>query len=234
MLRAILFAFHGALVDDRRLRLAALLRVLAEEGLALPAEACAAAAASDEPGPLAALLVAAGQKAEPLRLLRLSTRRASYYREAVLSQGYPPVAGAAELVQALASAGLTLGVVAEAAHQEVQESLQRMGLGGRFKVLVSADEVKAGKPDPEGYQLALQSLNSIPPLPDRLIHPHEVLAVEGSAAGGEAAQAAGLITLGVTGGVAIPLLDNADLTVETLAGLSADDLQKLYRQLSRL
>ena len=41
-----------------------------------------------------------------------------------------------------------------------------------------------GKPDPEGYRRALEGLNSLPPLPARLFHPHEeysTIRVESSA-----------------------------------------------------
>jgi len=89
--------------------------------------------------------------------------------------------------------------------------------------LVSAEDVEHGKPDPEGYRHALVELNRAPGGADRLVHPHEVLAVEDSPAGATAAAGAGLrvAALGaVVGGTiaAEPLASLSLLTPEWLSG----------------
>ena len=78
-----------------------------------------------------------------------------------------------------------------------------------------------------------RELNSIPPLPGRLIHPHEVLAIEDSPAGIEAAAAAGLVTLGVAQTYPEERLHDADSVVPSLAGLGIERLQSLYAAVSR-
>ena len=85
-----------------------------------------------------------------------------------------------------------LGIVSGALRDEVEGALRQSGLRNLFKVLITAEDVAEGKPDPEGYLRALEALNSTPPLPERLIHPHEVLAVEDSPAGLSAAADIGL------------------------------------------
>ena len=68
----------------------------------------------------------------------------------------------------------------------------------------------------------LTLLNSLPPLPRRLLHPHEVLAVEDSPTGLTAAAAAGPSTLGVAPTCPAEELADADHVVPSLAQLLED------------
>ena len=234
MLRAIVFDFNGVLVDDEPIHLAALQKVLAEERVALTREDYYDRYLGlDDRGCLRAVLAAAGQPAPPERLARLVARKATYYQAAMRRQRYPFFAGAAELVNAAAAAGLMLGLVSGALRDEVEQALGQAGLRPLFKALVTAEDVAAGKPDPEGYRRALAEFNSQPPLPSRLIHPHEALAIEDSPTGLEAAAQAGLVTLGVAHSRREPELRGADVVAPGLAGLSLARLQRLYLEASR-
>lgn len=257
MLRAILFDFNGVLVDDEPIHLATFQRVLAEEGIGLTAEEYYRRYLGlDDRACFAAVLRAAGETPAVPRLMRLIARKAAYYQERIGEHGYPLFAGAAELVGAAADAGLMLGVVSGALRHEVDGALHQAGLAGRFKVLVTAEDVTAGKPDPEGYRRALEALNALPPLPERLLHPHEVLAVEDSPAGLTAAAEAGLVTLGIAhdylpglpglpgfsrparpaGPGAGPGQDGqrqADAVIRCLEGLTLDRLDRLFADASR-
>jgi HAD superfamily hydrolase (TIGR01509 family) len=234
VLRAIVFDFNGVLVDDEPIHLAALQKVLGEERVELTRDDYYARYLGlDDRGCLAAALAAAGQAAPPERLARLVARKAAYYQAAMQRQSYPFFAGAVELVKAAAAAGLTLGLVSGALREEVEQALGEAGLRRLFKAVVTAEDVAAGKPDPEGYRRALSEFNSQPPLPARLIHPHEALAVEDSPAGVQAAAQAGLVTLGVAHAERGPVVSGADLVAPGLAGLSLARLQQLYVEVSR-
>jgi phosphoglycolate phosphatase/beta-phosphoglucomutase len=224
VLRAVLFDFNGTLVDDEPIHFELARQVLAEEGVDLSREQYYRSyLALDDRGCFAAALAGAGEAAAPPRLARLVARKASYYRERVRRQGYPFYPGAVELVAEMAEAGLALGVVSGALREEIEGALAQAGLLPRFKVLIAAEDVGDGKPDPQGYRRALEALNGEPPLPARLIHPHEALAIEDSPAGLAAAAAAGLATLGVAH--TYPAADlPADLTVDRLADLRLPDL----------
>jgi beta-phosphoglucomutase-like phosphatase (HAD superfamily) len=65
----------------------------------------------------------------------------------------------------------------------------------------------------------------VPPLPERLIHPHEVLAIEDSPAGLESAAAAGLLTLAVAHTYARGRL-RADAVVDSLEGLTVAAIER--------
>jgi phosphoglycolate phosphatase/beta-phosphoglucomutase len=165
--------------------------------------------------------------------MRLVARKASYYQEHIRRSGYPFFPGAVELVQALAGGGRMLGVVSGALREEVEGALRQAGILDRFKVLVSAEDVAEGKPDPEGYLAALERLNSQPPLPERLLHPHEVLAVEDSPAGLAAAAEVGFPTLGVAHTFPAGRLAAADAVAASLRELTPEGLDRLFAEVSR-
>lgn len=227
MLRALLFDFNGVLVDDEPIHLELFQRVMAEEGLELSAEDYYARYLGfDDRGAFAAIFADAGRTAEAPRLARLVARKAAYYQERMHRGGYPFFPGARELVREAADCGLRVGVVSGALREEVTGALAQAGLARLVPILVTAEDVAESKPDPESYRRALDLLNSVPPLPERLIHPHEVLAIEDSAAGLESAAAAGLLTLGVAHTYAADRLD-AGATVASLEGLTVEELERI-------
>jgi beta-phosphoglucomutase len=234
VLRAILFDFNGILVDDEPVHLEMFQRVLAEEGVALTAEDYYRDYLGlDDRGCFAAVLQKAGEPATVPRLMRLIARKASYYQERMRQSGYPFFPGAAELVRELAASGRRLGIVSGALREEVEGALRQARLLDLFKVLVTAEDVSEGKPDPEGYRRALEELNSLPPLPERLFHPHEVLAVEDSPAGLSAAAEVGLGTLAVAHTYPPERLRMADAVAGSLEGMSVERLERLLAEAGR-
>ena len=228
MLRAIVFDFNGVLVDDEPLHFRLFQRVLGEEGLSLSEEGYYDRYLGlDDRGCFSAVLEASGGDASPPRLMRLIARKAAYYGEEIRRTGFPFFPGAVDLVRSCADRGWMLAVVSGALRDEVEGALAQEGLGQAFKVLVTAEDVEHTKPDPEGYRKALEGLNALPPLPERLLHPHEVAALEDSPAGLEAAAGAGLRTLGVAQTYGADELVPADAVVDMVEGLDADRLETL-------
>lgn len=81
-----------------------------------------------------------------------------------------------------------LGVVTGARSFAVHNSLTKHGLADAFECVVSADDVERTKPDPACYRLALQRMG---------LRPEEVLALEDTAHGVEAAVEAGIRCLAI-------------------------------------
>ncbi|HEX4952862.1 MAG TPA: HAD family phosphatase [Thermoanaerobaculia bacterium] len=229
MLRAILFGFNGVLLDDEPIHFELFARVLAEEGIALSSEeSYRRYLALDDRSFCTEALVAAGQAADTARVVRLITRKASYYRERLRREGYPFFPGVLARIVEAGRLELALGIVSGALREEVEGALEQAAVRSLFKVLVTAEDVADSKPDPQGYQRALEALNSLPPLPDRLFHPHEVLAIEDSPAGLAAAGGAGLATLGVAQTHPADRLAAADQVVERLGEVNWQRLLPLY------
>lgn len=224
MLRAALLDFNGVLVNDEPLHLRLFQRVLAEEGIEPFADEAywELYVGLDDRAAFRALLEGAGEAPSEPRLMRLIARKSSYYQEEIRREGYPFFPGAARLVRGLSEAGVHLGIVSGALRDEVEGALDQEGLRGRFKVLVTADDVAASKPDPEGYRRGIEALNTAPPLPERLLHPHEVLAVEDTPAGLQAARAVGLATLALAHTYPAAELAEADRVVARIADLTVE------------
>ncbi len=95
-----------------------------------------------------------------------------------------PVEGARELVLAARSSGTPLAIVTSAGPEWVRRSLAALRLGlDAVDLVVTASDVVAGKPDPEGFALACERLGA-----DRT----RAVAAEDSPAGVRAAVAAGV------------------------------------------
>ena len=110
---------------------------------------------------------------------------------------------------ALAASGVPVAVVSGAFRREIEPVLEGAELARYVSVLVAADDVAAGKPDPEGYLLAVQLL-------DGSLRPEDVVAFEDTQAGVESAKAAGLYCVGVLGTHPSDRLRAADELVERL------------------
>ena len=104
----------------------------------------------------------------------------------VRERGVTILPGAAELVAEAAAAGLPYALVTSSQRRLVDAVLPRIGL--RFPVVVCANDVTRGKPDPEPYQLAARRLD---------VPPGRCLVLEDSITGVIAAEAAGCLVVAV-------------------------------------
>lgn len=228
-MRAILFDLNGVLVNDEPIHQSLTQEVLAEEGVELSdAEFGRLCLGRSDRAAFAAVLEEAAGENQPALVERLVARKAAYYRQRIREDGYPPFPGAVDLVREAADDGCMLGVVSGARRDEMEEALDDLGIRERFKTLVSADDVESSKPDPEGYVRGLRELSSLPPLPSRLLHPHEVVAIEDTPAGLEAARAAGLATLGVAHTFPADHLTGADHVAEAVSRVTLSELRRLF------
>jgi HAD superfamily hydrolase (TIGR01509 family) len=227
--RAILFDFNGVLVDDEPLHFDLLRRVLGEEGLDLDEEEYwAEYVGYDDRAAIRLFLERAGRPAAAVQVTRLGVRKAAYYRDFIQEHGYRFFPGALELVRSAAAAHMTLGLVSGALRSEIEPALRQAQLLGVFKALVAAEDVQESKPSPEGYRLGIQQLNTRPPLPERLFHAHEVVAIEDTTAGLEAAREAGLRTLGVAHTHGHDHLRGAERVAESLDEVTVDWLLQAF------
>lgn len=124
--------------------------------------------------------------------------------------------GAIELVAALRSAGMTLGLASSSARPWVLACLRRIGLDNAFDALVAGSDITHGKPDPEIYVRAAARLG---------IEPVRALAIEDAPAGIRSARAAGMTCWAVrtpyTRDLALP---DPDREFETLADIDPIDI----------
>ena len=134
------------------------------------------------------------------------------------------IEGVREFLDVLARAQVPIAICSGALRPEIELILEEAGLRKYFDIIVSAEEVHRGKPDPEGFLLALQKLNDIWPDP---IPPERCIVIEDSHWGLQAARAAGMRTVAVTNTYDAAQLKQADKVVPRLDHLTLEDLRRL-------
>ena len=77
------------------------------------------------------------------------------FQHSVHDEMVSPFPGAAEVLTALRSEGVPVGVVTSKRSGMARRTLERCGLDGMYDALVGADDVVRAKPDPEPVQKAL-------------------------------------------------------------------------------
>jgi HAD superfamily hydrolase (TIGR01509 family) len=130
-----------------------------------------------------------------------------------IGRSAPAMPGALALVDALATAGVPLGVASNSPRNLVDLSLRVSGLEGRFGAIVVAEDVPKSKPAPDVYLAAARALGA---------EPSASVALEDSPTGVAAAHAAAMFVIGVPSmhGVDLSL---ADLVAPSLAAPEVAD-----------
>jgi sugar-phosphatase len=125
------------------------------------------------------------------------------------------IPGAADLVRSVHRAGVPIAVVTSALRSWVDEALDFVGVADLVSEIVTAEDVTAGKPDPEGYLAACDRLG---------VAPGDAVAFEDSISGVRAAVAAGIPRV-----VGVLTTSNADALREAGAHHIVDTLVDLGR-----
>jgi HAD superfamily hydrolase (TIGR01509 family) len=225
MLRAVIFDFNGIIVDDEPIHFRLFQRVLGEEGISLGEEAYYARYLGyDDRGAFMAGFRDNGRLLSDDKLRSLIERKAVYYQEAIREHVviFP---GVRELVIELKQT-LRLGVASGALRHEIETILNTAGLHKYFDAIVSAEDVRQGKPEPEIFLKTLAALNTHRGL-TQIIEPVECLVIEDSKEGVRGARRAGMKCLAVTNSHSAELLGEANAVVKSLGEVSLEFLQKI-------
>jgi phosphoglycolate phosphatase len=183
VLKAVLLDLDGTLADTDPLHLLAWREVLRPYGLKVdPAFYRERISGRLNPEIVRDLLGLEGEEAE-----RLIEAKEARFR--ALAQALRPTLGLTELLEKIKERGLLWGVVTNAPKANAHHVLEALGL--RPPLLVLAEEVGRGKPDPLPYRVALERLG---------VAPEEALAFEDSPSGVQSAVGAGVPTYGLLTG----------------------------------
>lgn len=133
--------------------------------------------------------------------------------------------GVTEFIQMLVDHNIPRAICSGALRSDIDLMLSGASFADVFEVIVSADDVTHGKPDPQGYQMALQQLNA---KNNTSIKPAECIVIEDSHWGLEAAAAAGMNPIAVTNTYSSEELNHkAKKIVNKLDELTFKDLELL-------
>ncbi|MGA2093202.1 MAG: HAD family phosphatase [Sedimentisphaerales bacterium] len=227
MLKAIIFDFDGVLVDSEKLHLQAFNNVLTKYKIQISTSEYFEnlLGLSDRE-----LLEVINNREKNLALTdnqfkQLLFAKADAFKNIALNQA-AVYAGVPEFLKLLADSKIPLAIYSGALLAEIEMLLKGANLRNYFDVIVSAEQVKRGKPDPEGFILALKLLNKKARPP---IKPQDCIVIEDSRWGLEAAKNAGMHPVAVTNTYSAEQLKPADKIVANLIELTIDDLQTLCR-----
>jgi beta-phosphoglucomutase len=208
---AVLWDLDGTLVDSAEYHWRSWRDTMAAEGLPLTYEQFLDGFGQRNDRILRAWL---GEDIDPDRIRRLANAKEREYRRLAREGELRPLPGAAEWVVRLRDQGWRQAIASSAPRANVEVMLGALRLGAAFDAMVSAEDVTAGKPDPQVFLAAARKLST---------DPARCVVVEDAAAGVEAARRAGMRCIGVGG--AVPL--DADVFVRSLADLPPDAFSAL-------
>jgi len=131
-----------------------------------------------------------------------------------LRNGVTAYPGAVPLIESLHAAGRPLALCSGALRSDIDPILAQLGVAHCFDVIVSADDVRRSKPDPESYALSFARLSQMYDM--LLTAPEKSVAVEDTSAGIRSAKGVGLRVLAVTNSYGAGELAEADWVVGSL------------------
>ena len=181
---AVIFDMDGVLVDSGPAHRASWKALLEELGRPLPPEFWRRTIGRPAEEAVGRLL---GQTLSPGEVLALCRRKHEHYLR-LAGDGLPAIAGALGFVEQLDRRQVPRAVATSARRVDATRLLGAVGLLERFGVIVAAEDVQRGKPDPEVYLSAARGLG---------VPPAACLVFEDALVGIEAARRAGMRVIGV-------------------------------------
>jgi beta-phosphoglucomutase family hydrolase len=214
MTGAVLWDMDGTLVDSEEYHWLSWRDTMASEGITITHEQFLKTFGQRNDSILPQWL-AAGASAE--RIQQVGDSKEELYRKLVREGRMEPLPGVMDWVRRLREQGWLQAVASSAPRKNIEVVLEVMGLAGFFEALVSAEDVTAGKPDPQVFQRGAERLG---------MPPSRCIVVEDAVPGVEAARRAGMRCIGVSRNGS---LTGADVVVRSLVDLRDSAFEDLGR-----
>jgi len=231
MLKAVIFDFDGVITDSEILHFRAFNRVLEKYGIEITIK--------DYYKEYLGLtdidcltLVAKRNKInlDGEGIKNLVKQKNKIFAQIAKSEGQI-IEGVHDFLKMLKQNNVPMAICSGAIQAEIELILEQAKLRDFFTVIVSAEQVKKGKPHPDGFLLTLQKLNQcVIPAQAGIQNPilaEQCIVIEDSHWGLEAAKKAGMHTIAVTTSYDADQLTLAEKIVTCLSELKIEDLQRL-------
>ena len=212
MLRAVIFDFDGVITDTDVLHFRAFNEVLASYGIKFTLRDYYREWLGLNDLDLFKMLVSKGQLKVDLQDIDGLIKKKNHLFEELAKTEGRIIDGVRDFLDLLRQNNIAIAIYSGSLLSEIELILEEGRLRDYFEQIVSAEQVKVGKPDPEGFLLALERLNETR---------------EDAHWGIEAAKAARMHTVAITNSYDADQLAIADKTIEHLDALSISDLQEL-------
>jgi len=223
--QAVLFDFDGVLVNSEPLHFFAFQEVLKAEGIDLTEQQYYRQLLGfDDRGGFQHVLAIHGRQPDPDTVRRLMSRKEHAMQQLIHDRKYQALPGVDQFVRAL-SRNYPLAICSGALRREIEMMLEGVNLRDCFPVIVSAEDVQVGKPDPRGYLLTLQQLSEYT---GRTLSPDQCLVVEDAPSVIRSVRNVGFSVLAVATSHPLTELSEANWAVNAL---QCDEVRKLLPQL---
>lgn len=213
-MRAIIFDVDGVLVDSNAAHFEAFEQLAAEQGWSITHAQLRTTFGMHNQDIMPML---AGHPMADAQWRALADHKEALYRQRA-QHTLPAIAGAVDLVRACHAAGLLLGVGSSGPRENVELALRTLDIARLFGAVVTGDDVRHGKPDPEIFLTAAARLG---------VPPDQCAVVEDAPQGIAAARAAGMRVLAVTSSRPREALRDAHAVVDSLVHATVETLLQM-------
>lgn len=211
--RAVLWDMDGTLLRTTEQHRLAWRDTMAAEGFELTEERFAESFGRRDADALRGYLgtnLAAGE------IERICAGKDSRYLELIRTSGVTLLPGVKDWLMRLKSQDWRQAIASSATRRVIETVLAALDIASYFDLIISAEDIEHGKPDPQIFLVAAHRLD---------VRPSRCVVVEDAPAGIEAARRAGMSSIGVL--TTHSILPVADLTVLTLDCLPTDAFGEL-------
>jgi beta-phosphoglucomutase len=204
---AVIFDMDGVLIDTMEDHAQAWLDILTPEGILIRREDVYEHEGEAALPSLRGFFELNHKKATEAHLQELIRRKEGLFKQRARHKPFP---GVREFLEQLKAAGKRLAIVTGTARHELAASLPQ-DLAAYFETIVTGDEVRHGKPDPEPYLTALSKLD---------VTAGRALVIENAPLGVRAACAAGIRCFAVETSMQCPRLVGAERCFANIISLA--------------
>ena len=154
-------------------------------------------------------------------IARWDEEKEAEYRK-IITEDFPAMEGASELIAALAEAKFRLAIGSSGPTENVQTVLDNLPNAHLIATSVNGQEVSRGKPAPDVFLRAAEKLE---------LPPAQCAVLEDALAGLDAAHAAGMAAIAITGTAPRDALEEkADIVVDSLRELTPATIQEVIER----
>ncbi|MFC1636569.1 HAD family hydrolase [Planctomycetota bacterium] len=224
MFRAVIFDFDGVITDSEVLHLRAFNRSLVPFGVEITTKDYYQNYLGFSDFDCYKALIERGLiRIDEKQISDIIKKKSRIFEELTKTEGRT-IEGVHEFLRMLEENNIPMAICSGSLLVEIELMLDEAKLRHFFTAIVSAEQVKKGKPHPEGFLLSLRKLNEVRQPP---ITAAECVVIEDSQWGLKAGNEAGMHTIAVTNSYDADQLTLAEKVVTHLNELSIDDLHQL-------
>jgi len=224
MLKAVIFDFDGVITDSEVIHFRTFNMVLEPFGVTLSKHEYYANYLGLSDLDLIKQLIAEGRLDIGNGEVEELCRQKNKAFEKLMKEDGNIIDGVREFLNRLRKNDILMAICSGALLSEIMLILEDARISGFFETVVSADQVKKGKPHPDGFLLAMKRLDKKHNLD---IKPADCVVVEDSRWGLQAAKAAGMHSLAITNSYDAGELKIAEKIVDHLNEVTIDMLREI-------